>query len=659
MKKFSLAFILGVCGLFTHLAGATQADDTTITITAKNNGPTPFISQLTLQVSDINAIKEIQFTITPRTGSVTRPLSATYSRAYMIERGYVSFPTDEIFFPVYGLYAGSSNRVTLSYRFNDGSEKAVATSILAPVFNDPCGYDNPTVLQARTDSKTLSYDFMLVKNSCDTFSPAIIDTDGVVRWVGSSGIADYTSGFFDNAVYIASGGLYRNDLDGTVTLLASYADLGVTFLHHNIDRGKYGIILDADTATQLESTNIEVDGTGKVLKKWDLGEIISAAMTAGGDDPSQFVAPTPDDWFHNNAVAYNRADDSLIVSSRENFVICLDYETSAIKWILGDPTKKWHQFASLRKFALALAPGTLPPIGQHAPSVSYDQDLLVFDNGENSRFQMPMGDRRLYASPRKYHIDVANNLATEVWNYPQDEMVFSPFCGSVYEDAPLNYLIDYALVNGAGLPNTYAQLLGLDANGDKVFYYQYFSGPCDTAFNSLPLHLESTAFPTVGPKPLNLSTRGLVGPGEDALIGGFIITGTTPKTVILRALGPSLDITGSTAPLADPVLTLFDASGVPIATNDNWQSGPGAGQISAAHLAPDDPAESALIASLPPAAYTAVVTSPDTTPGIGLIEAYDISADSGDSTLANVSTRGSIGTDDEVLISGFHYRRGG
>ncbi len=72
-------------------------------------------------------------------------------------------------------------------------------------------------------------------------------------------------------------------------------------------------------------------------------------------------------------------------------------------------------------------------------------------------------------------IDVANNLATEVWNYPQDEIVFSPFCGSVYEDAPLNYLIDYALVNGAGLPNTFAQLLGLDAAGDKVFYYQYFS----------------------------------------------------------------------------------------------------------------------------------------------------------------------------------------
>ncbi len=98
-----------------------------------------------------------------------------------------------------------------------------------------------------------------------------------------------------------------------------------------------------------------------------MANIISAAMIAGGDDPSQFVYPTPTDWFHNNGVTYNRADDSLIVSSRENFLICLDYETSAIKWILGDPTKKWYQFPSLRKFALTLAPGSLPPIGQHAP----------------------------------------------------------------------------------------------------------------------------------------------------------------------------------------------------------------------------------------------------------------------------------------------------
>jgi arylsulfate sulfotransferase len=203
-------------------------------------------------------------------------------------------------------------------------------------------------------------------------------------------------------------------------------------------------------------------------------------------------------WFHNNGAAYNRADNSLIVSSRENFVICLDYNTSAIKWILGDPTKKWHQFPSLRKFALTLAPGSLPPIGQHAPSITFDQNLLVFDNGQKSNFQMPAGDQRAFASPRKYTLDLVGKIATEVWNFPMNESIHCPLCGSVYEDAPLNYLIDYAFVN-SGLPGspTFAQLQGLDALGDT-----------STAYNSIPIHLENTKFPTVGPQALNLSTRG-------------------------------------------------------------------------------------------------------------------------------------------------------
>jgi hypothetical protein len=114
-----------------------------------------------------------------------------------------------------------------------------------------------------------------------------------------------------------------------------------------------------------------------------MAKIISAAMVAGGDDPSQFVfqrtGPTrTNDWFHNNGAAYNRADDSVVISSRENFVICVDYNTAAIKWILGDPTKKWHQFASLRKFEIDLAPGSLPPIGQHSPSITFDQGSSAF-----------------------------------------------------------------------------------------------------------------------------------------------------------------------------------------------------------------------------------------------------------------------------------------
>ena len=225
--------------------------------------------------------------------------------------------------------------------------------------------------------------------------------------------------------------------------MADYGGIGVTGFHHNIDPGREGMILDVHTVHQTESVNLEVDAAGNVLRSWNLADIISAAMIAGGDDPSQFVYPAPTDWFHNNTCTYRSSDDSLIVSSRENFVIALDYDSGNIKWILGDPTKHWYEFPSLRAFALTLAPGTLPPIGEHALSMSGDQ-LLLFDNGTGSLFQQPPGETRTYSAPRKYQIDLGAFEATETWHYYPDPSVYSPFCSSVYEDAPDNYLIDYA-----------------------------------------------------------------------------------------------------------------------------------------------------------------------------------------------------------------------
>ncbi len=316
-----------------------------------------------------------------------------------------------------------------------------------------------------------------------------------------------------------------------------------------------------------------------------MAHIISAAMRAGGDDPNQFVFPTPTDWFHLNGCTYNRADDSLIVSSRENFVICLDYQTKAIKWILGDPTKKWHQFPSLRRLALTLAHGSRPPIGQHAPSITYDQNLLIFDNGQNSGFHVPQGEERGYASPRKYELDLNAKTATEVWNFEMGQNTFCPYCGSVYEDAPKNYLIDYALENPVG-QNAFARLLGLDAAGETIFSYRYPTTSCTKIYRALPVHLENTKFPTVGPQALNLSTRGFVGTGDNVLIGGFIVTGTQSKTIVLRALGPSLSRFGVSGVLANPVLKVYNASRTLIATNDNWQSDPNHSTVTSNGLAP-------------------------------------------------------------------------
>ena len=428
----------------------------------------------------------------PTPGSVTRPLAASYSKRYLNTRGYVNPTAGEIKVPVFGLYDGYSNTVNLKYVFSDGSSKTTSTSIVTEVYSDPCGYKSKVILQPRTTSTALSYDFILVVSECSTNTPTVVDTDGIVRWVGTAGVNKEIAGFYANAVYVADRGLVRNELDGTVTRVDDLAALAAVDLHHSVDKGKPGMIIDLDTTEWVESVNAEIDRTGKVLKKWFLGDIISQAMIAGGDDPTPFVRMAKgrydfnayEDWFHNNSVAYRASDDSLIISSRENFVICLDYETSAIKWILGDQSKQWYQYPSLKKYALNLAAGSLPPIGQHAVSITKDDDLLLFDNGQGSQNHIPQGYTRSYSAPRKYHLDLVNKIATEVWNYPNGMSVRSSFRSGVFEDAALNYLVHYDQLSTL-------RILGLSASGEKVFDYQ-FPG---AGFRSMPVHWEKLVFP--------------------------------------------------------------------------------------------------------------------------------------------------------------------
>jgi arylsulfate sulfotransferase len=655
--KLRLALPAALLTLSASLAFATQATDTTITIAATSPGVTPFIAQLALNASDTSVIDSIEFSIKPKAGSVTRPFSQTYSASYLTSHAYLQPATGEIFLPVYGLYASYTNKVTLTYRFLDGSSKSATTLVTAPAFADPCGIAHPLVVQPRTATKALSYDYMLVRGGCggaNGVSPVIVDTDGAVRWtcpLAADAVRTAACTFFDHAVYVTRGSiLYRVDLDGTVTSLADYSGMGVINFHHNIDMGRTGMILDVDSTTYLESENMEVDGTGKLLKKWNSATIISKAMTAGGDDPDQFVYPTPDDWWHNNATAYRKSTDSLIISSRENLVMDIDYDKATINWLLGDKTKKWYQFNSLKPFALDVSAGTHPPIGQHAVSITADDRLLLFDNGLGGAFQTPPGLSRTYSSPRKYDLDLTNRVATEVWNYESNQSIYSQVCSSVYEDAPLNYLIDYAYISSLG-PDLLAQLVGVAATGERVFAYQYPSNGCNTAYNSLPLHAEQFLLTDAG-QTLNISTRGTVAGGDNVLVAGFIVTGFDPKDVVLRALGPSLSGDGVSGALSDPVLTLYDSTGAVIASNDNWASGSDAGELTAQELAPTNPNEAAIVQRLTPGSYTVVISGQGGARGAALVEAYDLSQNS-NSTLSNISTRGLVGSGDEVLISGF------
>jgi len=141
--------------------------------------------------------------------------------------------------------------------------------------------------------------------------------------------------------------------------------------------------------------------------------------------------------------------------------------------------------------------------------------------------------------------------------------------------------------------------------------------------------------------------------GDNVGIGGFIISGTAPKHVLVRAIGPSLTQFGVPNALPDPVLELHGQGGFITITNNNWTDDPTQqALILATGLAPSHSLESAIDANLTPGAYTAVVRGNNGTTGVALIEVYDLSQTSA-AKLANISTRAFVSTGDDIVIAGF------
>jgi hypothetical protein len=144
---------------------------------------------------------------------------------------------------------------------------------------------------------------------------------------------------------------------------------------------------------------------------------------------------------------------------------------------------------------------------------------------------------------------------------------------------------------------------------------------------------------------MRVQTGDLVG------IGGFIITGSAPKRVILRGIGPSLTGSGVPDALADPVLELHGPAGFATITNDNWRETQAAA-IQATGLAPTNDLESAILMTLSPEGYTVVVRGKNNTAGVALVEAYDLDQAAA-SKLANISTRAFVSTGNDIVIAGF------
>jgi plastocyanin len=206
--------------------------------------------------------------------------------------------------------------------------------------------------------------------------------------------------------------------------------------------------------------------------------------------------------------------------------------------------------------------------------------------------------------------------------------------------------------------------------GSFPYYCTPHGACCNMVGTVIVSNSTPTPSPTATPTPTpavtswlgNISTRGFVQTGDNVMIGGFIVQGPTltSKTVIVRAIGPELTPFGIPNALADPTLELHDGTGALIASNDNWQTTIIGGIITADQVtaiqnsghAPSQPSESAIIGTLPPGNFTAIVRGVNNTTGVALVEVYDLGPTTA-SILGNISTRDFVQTGDNVMIGGF------
>ena len=259
---------------------------------------------------------------------------------------------------------------------------------------------------------------------------------------------------------------------------------------------------------------------------------------------------------------------------------------------------------------------TLPRFGNAGRSDSGADQFFVVDSGT---IHIGLLENAGEGNGRVYYLrGIGVDTAAPVW---AEELV----------DQVGNVRLDFVqiVVNGNGIP---------------TISYTTPTKEVTTASRNAPLPV--TAPPA---RLLNISTRARVQTDDNVLIGGFIITGSTPKQVIVRAIGPSL---GPAFPgrLADPTLELF-AAGNPVAigSNDNWTENQA--EVQATGLAPTNDAESALVRTLNPGAYTVIVRGKNGSSGIGVVEAFDLG--DANSRLGNISSRGYVETADNVVIGGF------
>jgi len=444
-------------------------------------------------------VVEIRYVIEPKASAASKSVDVTYSAAALARAGHLSASSGTATLPVFGLYAGRTNPVKVTIKFKDDSRQQLSLNLDAPPYVDANGiFDRPTLRKTLTTPNPLGFSFFYLKSGSN--GPTVIDVDGEVRWAAPVTMNAYSSAFIQNGFSVGSQkdtSFQRLELDGRTTVSSVVAPTYTKF-HHNIDPGKIGWLAEFDAIDEngrprIESIVTEIDASGAVLKEWNFAKILSDYMRSQGDDPSLFIRPGID-WFHVNAATYDPRDDSIIASSRENFVIKIDYQSGRVIWILGDPTKYWYTFPSLRAKALRLQTGGLYPVGQHATSITSTGLLMLFNNGAPSFNQppdAPVGVARPYSAVSAYTIDPATMTAVETWRFDYGQTVLSDICSSAYETPSNSILINYAAADN----RRKLRVVGLDSGRNVAFDFEYTSSlPCYSSWNAEPIKFEALNF---------------------------------------------------------------------------------------------------------------------------------------------------------------------
>lgn len=460
-------------------------------IVEDNNDLSVFISALDIDI-ERTLLRTISFSIQPKMNAVAGALTVTYKVDDLVQ-------TDMgIRLPVFGMYSDYHNDVKIELTFTDNSIQTVYKSITTGAYIDPNNmYDNVNIVTAANINSKPSYSYFFIKSA--TNAPLIMDIDGNVRWSVDVGYRGFSSIFSNGSFIVASNDDFiTHHLSGIKTQSKIiHKDLSNIVVHHNIDNGKYGFLVEitADkvgkNASIIESILLEIDHNGVTIKEWDFSEIIRKYMTDHGDNPDNFVRDGVD-WFHMNSAIYDASDDSIIVSSRENFVIKADYSSGNIKWIFGDETKHWAvNYHSL--WELSLISTDMKPIGQHALSL-VDDELMLFNNGLSSLNQPefePEGINNDMSHASRYIIDPVAKTANLVWDY--NPGIQSIICSSIYKDqseSDGDYLVNYAVVGFDLITRTVANVViqGIDDDKNKLFEFHIgINGGCPTSWNSIPI----------------------------------------------------------------------------------------------------------------------------------------------------------------------------